>query len=115
MRPPLFKHCEVVPVRYETAERDRLKRMAQGRGISLSSFIRLTSTAQALPSPRLSPVDQETLLELSRWGNNLNQVSHTLNVAREQGSLDGNTVDRAIGKLGAIAENISEIRRKVMS
>jgi len=115
MRPPLFKHCEVVPVRFETIERDRLKRAALVRGISLSSLIRLNATGQALPPARLSPVDQETLGQLSRWGNNLNQISHALNVARQMGVLDEGTANRVLGELVTIAGSLDEIRKKVLS
>lgn len=115
MRPPLYKLCEVVPVRFEKTERDRLQRIAQGRGISLSTLIRLTSTGQQLPPSRLSPVDCETLKELSKWGNNLNQVSHTLNTARQAGVLDEATANRVLGELVTIAGGLSEIRGKVMA
>jgi hypothetical protein len=115
MRKSVFKLSEVVPVRFESAERDRLKSMASNYGISLSTLIRLVSTNLEIPPQRLSPIDHATLTELSRWGNNLNQVSRAVNTAQLQENIDTATSSQVLKEMSEIAVAIKNIQKKVLS
>jgi hypothetical protein len=115
MRKPLTKLSEIVPVRFEPGERQRLQRQASCRGMSLSALIRLTAMAQQFPPPKPTAIDKETIHELAHWGNNLNQLSFVANVARQQGVLGEETFNRIVAELSGIAAGLTEIRGKVLS
>jgi hypothetical protein len=115
MRKSVFKLSEVVPVRYEPAERDRLKGMAHAHGISLSTLIRIVSMNMEIPPQKLSPLDHEALVELAQCGNHLNLVSRAIHMAQQRDALDNESAIQAIKEMADIAVAIKEIQKKVMS
>ncbi|MGE4232031.1 MAG: hypothetical protein AB7F43_01765 [Bacteriovoracia bacterium] len=76
--PPHFvrgeRKTEVVPIRLTPAERDWLKCVAKNQALSLSEYIRRAALKRRLPPSPAPEINRKTYLELSRIGNNLNQL-----------------------------------------
>ncbi len=86
----------VVPVRFDPTERDRLKAYADEKGISISELVRHTALGLKLPDvipkkkgrqvpKKLPEINRELFVELSRIGNNINQIARACNEARLKG------------------------------
>lgn len=52
---------------------------AQTIGLSLAEYIRKKVTGKSLPKKKVSPLDRKLFVELSRVGNNLNQLAKIVN------------------------------------
>jgi len=52
---------------------------AETIGLSVAEYIRRKSTEKSLPKKRVSPLDRKLFVELSRVGNNLNQLAKLVN------------------------------------
>lgn len=48
-------------------------------GLSIAEYIRRRITEKSLPKKRVSPSDRKLFVELSRVGNNLNQIAKVVN------------------------------------
>ena len=71
----------VIPVRMTPAERDELAAIAEERNTSLSGLLRALALSRPLPRAKPPKLDADAYLELSRIGNNLNQIARQLNAA----------------------------------
>lgn len=76
---------KVVPVRLSPEERDRLARLAKEHHVSLSDYIRRLALNRQMPPAAQPEINRETYRELSRIGNNLNQLTRALNSGVLQG------------------------------
>ena len=65
---------QVVPVRFTGEERDLLKSFAEARRLSLSDFIRTAALGRRFPPPPPTAENRLAYQELTRIGNNLNQL-----------------------------------------
>lgn len=68
-----------VNVRMTADEYGRLSTNAEIIGLSITEYIRRKSTGQSLPNKKVSPLDRKLFVELSRVGNNLNQLTKVSN------------------------------------
>jgi hypothetical protein len=70
-------------VRFSPEERARLRDQAQACGLSLSAVIRAAALSLEV-RPRRSVLDTELVKHLAAASNNLNQLAHSLNAARQR-------------------------------
>jgi len=68
----------VIPVRFTPEERNALHSSSQKIHVSLSEYIRRAALKRRLPNPPVAEVNLETYQELSRIGNNLNQLVRSI-------------------------------------
>lgn len=52
---------------------------AETLGITIAQYIRKTCTGKSLPTKKINPLDRELFVQLSRIGNNLNQLTKVYN------------------------------------
>jgi hypothetical protein len=52
---------------------------AETIGLSVAEYIRRKTTEKSLPKKKISPLDRKLFVELSRVGNNLNQMAKVVN------------------------------------
>lgn len=52
---------------------------AETLGISIADYIRKISAGKSLPKKKVNPMDRELFVQLSRIGNNLNQLTKVCN------------------------------------
>jgi len=52
---------------------------AETIGLSVAQYIRRKTTEKSLPKKKISPLDRKLFIELSRVGNNLNQLAKAVN------------------------------------
>ena len=52
---------------------------AETIGLSVAQYIRRKTTEKSLPKKKISPLDRKLFIELSRVGNNLNQLAKVVN------------------------------------
>lgn len=52
---------------------------AETIGLSVAEYVRRKTTERSLPKKRVSPLDRKFFVELSRVGNNLNQLAKVVN------------------------------------
>lgn len=64
----------IVPVRFTASEYGQIRDESGLFHLSLSEFIRRHTLRRRMPTPALSGIQKEAYIELSRIGNNLNQV-----------------------------------------
>jgi Bacterial mobilisation protein (MobC) len=69
---------EVVPIRFSKEERDSLLSQAKSFGVSLSEFVRRAALKRRLPPAPPPQINRDIYQELSRIGNNLNQVARKI-------------------------------------
>jgi len=101
------RRSAVVPVRFAPDERARLRAQAQATGLSLSSLVR--SAAFGLQVQARRPVlDTELIRLLSAASNNLNQIAHSLNAARQR-SFDHVDWLRLDASITGIAGTLSDL------
>ncbi|MGD1030097.1 MAG: hypothetical protein ABSA05_03060 [Opitutaceae bacterium] len=72
-----------MPVRFAPDERTRLYDQAKATGLSLSALVRAAALALEV-KPRRPVLDTELLHLLASASNNLNQIAHGLNAARQR-------------------------------
>jgi hypothetical protein len=68
---------------------------AETIGLSTAEYIRRKSTGKSLPKKKVSPLDRKLFVELSRVGNNLNQLARVSN----SGIRDPFRVDQQLGEV----------------
>lgn len=68
-----------VNVRFTLAEQLLLEETAKIYGISVVNYIRIRALKQQLPKFQMTGIDREILIELSRIGNNINQLTKKAN------------------------------------
>ena len=68
-----------INVRITADEYCRVSTNAETIGLSITQYIRRISTGKSLPKKKVSPLDRKLFVELSRMGNNLNQLTKVTN------------------------------------
>tara|TARA_R110002012_G_scaffold300941_1_gene500986 strand:+ start:9564 stop:9911 length:348 start_codon:yes stop_codon:yes gene_type:complete len=68
-----------VNVRMTTDDYLKVSVSAETIGLSIAEYIRRIITKKPLPKKRVSPSDRKLFVELSRVGNNLNQIAKVVN------------------------------------
>ncbi len=68
-----------INVRFTLAEQLFLEETAKIYGISVVNYIRRRALKQQLPKFQMTGIDREILIELSRIGNNINQLTRKAN------------------------------------
>tara|TARA_R110000764_G_scaffold46793_11_gene104946 strand:+ start:7857 stop:8234 length:378 start_codon:yes stop_codon:yes gene_type:complete len=68
-----------VNVRMTADDYSKVSNNAETIGLSIAEFIRRKITKKSLPKKKVSPSDRKLFVELSRVGNNLNQIAKVLN------------------------------------
>ena len=68
-----------VNVRFTLSEQVQLEESAKTHGLSLVQYIRVRALKKQLPKFKMSVADQELVIELSRIGNNINQITKKIN------------------------------------
>jgi hypothetical protein len=69
-----------VNVRMTTDEYLKVASNAETLGISIADYIRKTCTGKSLPTKKINPLDRELFVQLSRIGNNINQLTKIYNL-----------------------------------
>lgn len=68
-----------INIRLTLNEQVLLEEYAKEYGLSIVQYIRLRTLKKQLPKFRMSVIDRSLLIELSRIGNNLNQITKKVN------------------------------------
>lgn len=68
-----------VNVRITVKEQFFLKEQAKIHGLSMVQYIRVRALKNQLPKNKMSGINRELLIELSRVGNNINQIAKKMN------------------------------------
>ena len=91
-------------VRLTAAERFDLEAKAERAGVDLSVWVRQQLTAA--PAKRMTPqrVDASLISELSRIGNNVNQIARSLNRGRDE---DPHHLNDVMHKLHSTLETVA--------
>ena len=81
------KRSNVFRLRLTELEREQWEAMAEevGLGNNLSKFVRHCVERRSLPAP-IPEINQQTYWELGKIGVNLNQITHAINRAFQEGS-----------------------------
>jgi len=81
------KRSNVFRLRLTQLEREQWEAMAEevGLGNNLSKFVRHCVERRSLPAP-IPEINQQTYWELGKIGVNLNQITHAINRAFQEGS-----------------------------
>jgi hypothetical protein len=95
---------ERITVRLRPDERATLEQRARECGVPPSTFLRESALA-AVPRARPGAIARETVHQLARVGNNLNQLARHSNAARRL-RLAGR-IERALARLEEILERLS--------
>ncbi|MDT7828031.1 plasmid mobilization relaxosome protein MobC [Pricia sp. S334] len=72
---------KIIQVNVRMTVNDYMKVSADAEtiGLSVAEYIRRKITEKSLPKKRVSPSDRKIFVELSRVGNNLNQITKVVN------------------------------------
>lgn len=68
-----------INVRVSAEEFCKVAANAESVGLSITEFLRRKGTKKALPAKKIRPIERKFFVELSRIGNNLNQLSKVYN------------------------------------
>ncbi len=98
------RNARLPAVRLTTAERIDLEQKAEAAGVDLSEWVRQQLTAA--PVKRMTPqrVSASLITELSRIGNNVNQVARSLNRGRDE---DPHHIDAVLHQLHTTLETVA--------
>jgi len=107
-----------VKIRTTSDERDVWQALADEEGVSLADLIRQRVNDSALKGPRSKSVqrvvveaDPKVIRELSRIGNNMNQLARAVNAA----GLQPEDVITVLGFLSDVAADLTVIREEVLT
>ncbi len=107
-----------VKIRTTSDERDVWQALADAEGVSLADLIRQRVNDSALKGPRSKSVqrvvveaDPKVIRELSRIGNNMNQLARAVNAA----GLQPEDVITVLGFLSDVAADLTVIREEVLT
>lgn len=73
------KRAIVIAFRVSQSEYVIITNNAETVGLSVAEYIRRKCTEKPLPKKKVSPLDRKFFVELSRVGNNLNQLARVAN------------------------------------
>ncbi|CAN0605889.1 unnamed protein product, partial [Ectocarpus sp. 12 AP-2014] len=68
-----------VNIRMTDNDYSKVSNSAETIGLSVTEYIRRKITGKVLPKKKVSPFDRKLFVELSRVGNNLNQLARVTN------------------------------------
>jgi uncharacterized protein (DUF1778 family) len=68
-----------INLRVTLSEQVQLEEAAKTHGLSLVQYIRVRALKKQLPKFKMTVADQELVIELSRIGNNINQITKKIN------------------------------------
>ncbi|MEM8926734.1 MAG: plasmid mobilization relaxosome protein MobC [Bacteroidota bacterium] len=68
-----------VNVRMTAGEYVKVSTKAETLGISVADYIRKIGSGKSLPKKKVNPMDRELFVQLSRIGNNINQLTKVYN------------------------------------
>ena len=69
----------VIAFRVSQSEYMIITNNAETIGLSVAEYIRRKCTGKSLPNKKITPLDRKLFVELSRVGNNLNQLARVSN------------------------------------
>lgn len=98
----------VVPIRFSKEERDSLLSQAKSYGVSLSEFVRRAALKRRLPPAPPPQINRDIYQELSRIGNNLNQVARKIHQGAVAVELE------LVGTLTELKGVVKEVGMKVL-
>ena len=96
-----------VNIRLTLDEQIFIESQANTYGISVVQYVRRRSLNKQLPKHAISPLNREFLVELSRIGNNINQLTKKSN----QNAIDRNGLDI---ELNLLKEMLYQIKSKIL-
>tara|TARA_Y100001933_G_scaffold173910_1_gene172338 strand:- start:649 stop:987 length:339 start_codon:yes stop_codon:yes gene_type:complete len=77
---------------------------AESCGLSIADYIRKRITGKPLPRYRVSPYERKIYIELSRIGNNINQLTMKAHLGQNQS-------EKLTGELGELRKLLSEVKQ----
>lgn len=99
-----LRNARLPAVRLTTAERIDLEAKAAASGVDLSEWVRQQLTAAPIRRMTSQRLDASLITELSRIGNNLNQVARSLNRGRDP---DPHHIDHVMHQLHSTLETMA--------
>src|SRR5690606_35988000 len=84
-----------VNVRMTADDHSKVSVNAETIGLPVAEYIRRKCTGKSLPTKKVSPLDRRLFVELSRVGNNLNQLARVSN----SGIRDPFRIDQQLGEV----------------
>ena len=91
-----------VNVRMTVDDYSKVSNNAETIGLAITEYIRRKITEKSLPKKRVSPSDRKLFVELSRIGNNLNQIAKVVN----SGIRDPFSIHKQIEEVKAVLQYI---------
>ena len=93
-----------ITIRLTAEEKERLKKMAEAEGLTISDFVRKRLAGVRLRrKPQTEEVKREWLYELNRIGVNLNQIARAVNKAMKEAPSE-ETFTRLVEALSRLKE-----------
>ncbi len=111
---PKPKRDVSVTLRFTQAEKEKLNASAEaaGCGNNLSKFIRLSVEGSNIVAPRSIPeINYRIFVELSRIGNNINQIAKAINISLKSGNL---AVNDCSGEIEALKILMKDIKKSLV-
>ncbi|MEM6399791.1 MAG: plasmid mobilization relaxosome protein MobC [Cyanobacteria bacterium P01_D01_bin.116] len=103
-----------VTLRFTQTEKEELNARAEaaGCGHNLSKFIRICVKDSNVDCPMPLPkINHQTYVELSRIGNNLNQIARAINISLKSGNLN---VADCTGEIEALNRVMKDIKKSLI-
>ncbi|MEM8765608.1 MAG: MobC family plasmid mobilization relaxosome protein [Bacteroidota bacterium] len=98
----------IVSVRLNVDQYLELANNAEALGLTIPEFIRKKISGSVLTSMRYSPIDRKVYVELSRIGNNINQLTRQAHLGMQ------NPVDLD-GQLKALKHLLDDLKSKILN
>jgi len=108
-RPP----SKMITIRVTKNEYANLQKTAEKFNLPISTLIKKVATGKKVtaskPAKKVSVADPKLLTELNRIGNNINQIAHTLNIAKSSGTINSTTIIQATAILIDIEDQLQDV------
>lgn len=118
VRPTMAARAKFVKIRTTDAEREAWQTLADDAGLSLADLIRQRLDQPVLQPPKTERVqrvvieaDPDLILQLSKIGNNLNQLARAVNTA----GLEPQDVTTVLTYLSGVAADLTAIRKQAQA
>jgi len=92
----------VIAFRVSQSEHAIISNNAEIIGLSTAEYIRRKCTGKSLPKKRVDPLDRKLFVELSRMGNNLNQLARVSN----SGIHDPFSIHKQLGEVKMLLQQL---------